>query len=158
MTIFKKKKERKKEYRICFLFVFCNRFYPSQAQAIADQILQDYFNDKEYDEEVTQSWSMDVCNAIRKKVVGLFSFFLFPYFLSTSEDLNIPRYKIIVQATVGEIKDHGVRVTSRCLWNTDTDNFASASFTNVLPLSISFFVRVIFFFIHSYRLVYGFLS
>ena len=40
------------------------------------------------------------------------------------------RYKIIVQVTIGELRDQGVRVASRSLWDTNTDNYASASFQN----------------------------
>lgn len=42
----------------------------------------------------------------------------------------IPRYKVVVQVTMGERKDQDVRVTSRCLWDTETDNYASASMQN----------------------------
>lgn len=46
-------------------------------------------------------------------------------------DADLPRYKIIVQVVLGEMKNQGVRVASRCLWDTDTDNYASVSFKNV---------------------------
>mmetsp|Transcript_15132 Transcript_15132/g.31990 ORF Transcript_15132/g.31990 Transcript_15132/m.31990 type:complete len:106 (-) Transcript_15132:150-467(-) len=45
-------------------------------------------------------------------------------------ELNIPRYKIIVQVTIGQMKNQGVSVGSRCLWDTATDNYASARFQN----------------------------
>jgi hypothetical protein len=44
--------------------------------------------------------------------------------------LNIPRYKLVTQVTIGQSKDQGVRITSRCLWDTATDNYATASFQN----------------------------
>ena len=44
--------------------------------------------------------------------------------------LDVPRYKIIVQVTVGQMKDQGVKITSRCLWDTATDNYTTASFQN----------------------------
>ena len=44
---------------------------------------------------------------------------------------NIPRYKIVVQVALGEMREQGVRVASRCLWDPVTDNHASAAFTNV---------------------------
>lgn len=44
--------------------------------------------------------------------------------------LHIPRYKLVTQVTVGQMKDQGVRITSRCLWDTSTDNYATASFQN----------------------------
>lgn len=40
------------------------------------------------------------------------------------------RYKIVVQVTIGHMKDQGVRVASRCLWDTHTDNYASVHFKN----------------------------
>jgi len=43
----------------------------------------------------------------------------------------MPRYKIIVQGTLGQMKDQGVRVASRCLWDTSVDNYASTTFSNV---------------------------
>lgn len=46
-------------------------------------------------------------------------------------ELDLPRYKIVVQVTIGEMKSQGVRVASRCLWDTDSDNYASYSFKNV---------------------------
>ena len=45
--------------------------------------------------------------------------------------MNVPRYKIIVQVTIGELKDQGIRVASRCLWDVSTDNYTSVSYTNV---------------------------
>ena len=45
-------------------------------------------------------------------------------------ELNIPRYKIVVQVGLGEVRGQGVRVASRCLWDTESDNQASYSFKN----------------------------
>jgi len=41
------------------------------------------------------------------------------------KELNYPRYKYIVMATIGENKDGGIKSVSRCLWNTDYDNTVS---------------------------------
>lgn len=43
----------------------------------------------------------------------------------------MPRYKIVVQAALGEKRKQGARVASRCLWDINTDNYASYSFENV---------------------------
>jgi hypothetical protein len=45
--------------------------------------------------------------------------------------MNIPRYKIIVQGTIGQLRDQGIRIASRCLWDVSTDNYTSVSYTNV---------------------------
>lgn len=44
--------------------------------------------------------------------------------------LSIPRYKLVTQVTIGQSKDQGVSISSRCLWDTATDNYATASFKN----------------------------
>ena len=44
--------------------------------------------------------------------------------------MNIPRYKVIVQVTIGQMKDQGVKITSRSLWDTSTDNYATVCFQN----------------------------
>ena len=47
------------------------------------------------------------------------------------QELNIPRYKIVVQVTIGEMRSQGIRVASKCLWDADSDNYASYSYQNV---------------------------
>lgn len=54
-----------------------------------------------------------------------------------SGQLHLPRYKIIVQTTVGQMRNQGIRVASRCLWDLNTDNYASASYTNVREIETS---------------------
>ena len=44
--------------------------------------------------------------------------------------LDIPRHKIVVQVTIGQMKDQGVKIASRCLWDPATDNYVAVSFQN----------------------------
>ena len=44
---------------------------------------------------------------------------------------GLPRFKFLCQATVGENNGQSLRVSSRCLWNKDTDRSATATWTNV---------------------------
>ena len=46
-------------------------------------------------------------------------------------DLKFPRYKIVVQVVLGQVRQQGVKVASRCLWDADADNHASYTFENV---------------------------
>mmetsp|Transcript_16133 Transcript_16133/g.16265 ORF Transcript_16133/g.16265 Transcript_16133/m.16265 type:complete len:133 (+) Transcript_16133:141-539(+) len=91
------------------------RFYPSQARAIAQKITEEELKDQEFDEGDALGWSNTISDKIREAVVT---------------NLNIMRYKVIVQTTIGQMKDQGVRVASRCLWDIQTDNYASISYTN----------------------------
>lgn len=50
--------------------------------------------------------------------------------LTTDISINLKRYKILVQCFIGENKGQGVRIGSRCLWDTSTDNVVSAEYDN----------------------------
>ena len=47
--------------------------------------------DKEYDEDDSKEWAITICDKIKKGVM----------------DLKMPRYKIIVQVNIGQMKDQG---------------------------------------------------
>ena len=55
------------------------------------------------------------------------------------------RYKFVVQVSVGENNGQGVRVSSRCYWDEDTDDVAFVSFVND-----KFFVLVCAFAVYLY--------
>ncbi|CAM9486983.1 unnamed protein product [Chrysoparadoxa australica] len=88
------------------------KFYPSEVRAIAQKAVNQELDGKQYDEEEAKEWSLNIADEIRAEV----------------SKLNITRYKIVVQVTVGQMKAQGVRVASRCLWDTATDNYASVSY------------------------------
>ena len=46
------------------------------------------------------------------------------------KDLNYIRYKLVVQVSIGQKRGQGVRLASRCLWDTSTDNFTTTFFEN----------------------------
>jgi hypothetical protein len=46
----------------------------------------------------------------------------------------MPRYKVVVQSVIGEVRGQGVRVTSRCLWDQETDSYVSFNWNNVRGL------------------------
>jgi hypothetical protein len=48
----------------------------------------------------------------------------------TLPELQFDRYRFVVDVTLGEFKGQGVRLGSRCLWDTATDSSATASFRN----------------------------
>lgn len=44
--------------------------------------------------------------------------------------LGYERYKLIVQVTLGQKKGQAMRLVSRSLWDTSTDNFATTYYEN----------------------------
>lgn len=74
------------------------------------------------------------------------------HIITDTAHLSRSRYKIVVQTTVGQLKDQGIRVASRCLWDPNTDNYSSTSFSNVCVVDL-FLHRSVFLFAglqHSY--------
>ena len=45
--------------------------------------------------------------------------------------MNLARYKYVVQVVIGEQRGEGVRMGSRCFWDSETDNVASETYINV---------------------------
>lgn len=45
--------------------------------------------------------------------------------------LDYDRYKFVVQVLIGERREQGVYFGTRCFWDSNTDNQASDTFTNV---------------------------
>ena len=92
------------------------KFYPSRAKAIAEETMKEVLDGMTYDEEEAKFWSTEISDKVREAV---------------KSSLSIPRFKVIVQTTVGQLADQGVRIASRCLWDVSTDNYATASYKNV---------------------------
>ena len=71
-------------------------------------------DNKEYCEDSAKEWITSIGNSIKSEI----------------KCLMVPRYKIVVQVTIGQMKDQGVSVASRCLWDITFDNYTSVNFTN----------------------------
>ncbi len=95
------------------------RFYASQAKAICESVTASVLDKKAWRGEEEPLWSVQIAEHVKARI---------------KQEMNIPRYKIVVQVIIGEMKDQGVRVASKCLWDADTDNYASCSYRNVRPL------------------------
>jgi len=50
------------------------------------------------------------------------------------------RYKLVVDVTIGEYTGQGVRISSRAIWDTSTDSYASSTYRhgNVFVTAIVF--------------------
>ena len=44
--------------------------------------------------------------------------------------LGLPRFRFVCTVTIGQVKGQSVRMASRCVWDTERDNFVSESFRN----------------------------
>jgi hypothetical protein len=76
---------------------------------IIKQIMEKHLKDAAYEDAPCQSASITLSSEIKEEV----------------KKLNIPRYKVIVQCVIGELIGEGAFLSSRCLWDTDSDNYAT---------------------------------
>ncbi|CAE7491305.1 tctex1d1-b [Symbiodinium microadriaticum] len=80
------------------------KMLPSKVTAVIKNVMESYLQDKEYAVEDAKAWTLDLSNEIKASV---------------KQDLNIPRYKIIVQVVIGEQASQ-----------VNSDNWASYTFEN----------------------------
>ena len=78
---------------------------------IEDVILRN-LKDREYDHATAKSQAEAIADQIKMQVKAL----------------SIPNYKIVVQTVIGDITGQGVRVASKCLWDSQNDNWASFTY------------------------------
>ena len=93
---------------------FENKFRP---QAVKEQIrivLNEELGGKTYNDKDAQVWSKTISDTLRTKM----------------KEMNFERYKVVVQTVIGEQHGEGVKMGMRCLWDSDTDTYASDVFIN----------------------------
>jgi len=90
------------------------RFIPRQVEAIIKEVMDKKLKKAKFDDAKCKQLALELCSEIKERV----------------KDLNIPRYKVVLQSVIGEVKGQGAYIASRCLWDTETDNYASFSMKN----------------------------
>ena len=90
------------------------KFNSSTAKRIMSGVLQSYLEGERYDKNLCTSLAKNLADVMKERM----------------KDQGFScRYKYVCVVTMGEKKEQGMAVCSRCVWNTDTDNYASASFS-----------------------------
>jgi len=116
------------------------KFYPSQAKKIAEDVLNWEMRESS-SEDVAENGTIGGSSRINEKLMEDWIDFgddveSIAKDLSDKirkrckKELNLPRYKLVVQVTLGQRNNQGVQISSRCLWDTATDNYAAASYQN----------------------------
>ena len=91
-----------------------NKFRPGPTKEIIRDVLQSKLDKATYSMETTQLLTKQVADDIKDRL----------------KELMLPRYKIVVQVSIGEQKGQGVRMGTRCFWDGDTDSYASETYSN----------------------------
>ena len=87
-------------------------FNPSKVEAVLESELR-YLEDVNYEPETARKMAVELSNTIKSKIK--------PFF---------PRYKVVVQVTIGGKGSQGVKVASKCFWDKERDNYASYTVTS----------------------------
>lgn len=93
---------------------FQERFQAVTVKEVIHAVMNDELGGKKYTVEEAEVWTKNIATSVRNKVKGL----------------GFKRYKYVVQVVLGEQHGAGVKIGSRCLWDADTDNYASDVFWN----------------------------
>ena len=91
-----------------------NKFQASKVKAIIAEVLESHLKEEKYDPKASRQMVKTLTEIIKGRV----------------KDLNYERYKIVCMVTIGQLKDQGVRVGSRCCWDPKWDTFATGNFKN----------------------------
>ena len=83
-------------------------------QKLLSETIKERLHDTTYDPLKSAQIAKELADTIKERV----------------KNLNFTRYKLVVQVTVGEKTGQAIRLASRCLWDTATDNFASDFYEN----------------------------
>ena len=88
-----------------------SKFCAPKIQALMQDILEDMLqNQNGYDAKICSSMSQCITDTIKAKVKGL----------------GYHRYKLIVHVIMAQDSAQGLEVGSRCVWDNERDNFATA--------------------------------
>ncbi|XP_061166092.1 dynein light chain Tctex-type 5-like [Saccostrea echinata] len=89
------------------------KFNPSSVEKMMKGVLESYLDGEVYEHKMCANLAQNLSDVIKSRV----------------KDLGFPRYKLVCNVLIGENANQALIMTSRCLWNSDTDNFAQAHFS-----------------------------
>lgn len=90
------------------------KFQNFKVYRVLEQILKERMEGQKYDPVKGAQTAKQLAEDLREKVKAL----------------GYDRYKLVVQVTLGQTKGQAMRITSRCLWDTNSDDYASAFYQN----------------------------
>merc|ERR1712060_1004467 len=90
------------------------KFDRAKVQTVATETIKSKMEGAAYDPVRSAQTAKELSDMIKEKV----------------KKLGYDRYKLMVQVTVGQKRGQGIRLATRCLWDTSSDNFASEYYEN----------------------------
>ncbi|CAJ1060764.1 tctex1 domain-containing protein 2 [Xyrichtys novacula] len=91
-----------------------HKFKPAVVKECIREVVRERLSGLRYDPEEVPELSRSLADCIKDKV----------------KNSGFDRYKLVVQVVIGEQRGQGVKMSSRCLWDADTDSYAEDVFMN----------------------------
>ena len=95
-------------------------FIPRKAEIVIQETFDSRLLHVKYDPVRSKILAKDLATIINKKI----------------KDLELPRYKTVSSVTIVENRGQGLEIATRCIWNTNTDNYATYTYTNKSLIAI----------------------
>ena len=89
-------------------------FVPYRVEFLIKDLLETELKGVKYDPTLCSSLAQDLCVKIKER----------------TKRLDYPHHRFVCQVIIGQDTEHNVQISSRCLWNHTTDNFAASTFRN----------------------------
>uniref|UniRef100_A0AAQ4R5E6 Dynein light chain Tctex-type 2B n=1 Tax=Gasterosteus aculeatus aculeatus TaxID=481459 RepID=A0AAQ4R5E6_GASAC len=93
-----------------------HKFKPAIVRECIREIVRERLSGKRYEPEEVTELSRSLAECIKDKV----------------KNAGFDKYKLVVQVVIGEQRGEGVKMSSRCFWDADTDNHAEDVFINFI--------------------------
>lgn len=95
---------------------YSNRIFNiNEVKLLLEDLIQEKLNEEsEYDSNKSKELSKELSQIIKDAI----------------KKLNYEKYKYIIQVVIGQYQNENLMMTCRCLWDIQTDNYASYIYSN----------------------------
>ena len=91
-----------------------HKFKRRAVEMVVEGVIAEEIGDKPYNFQDSVQMAKDICAKVQERV----------------KEMDYIRYKLVVQTFIAEAGNQGIRISSRCLWDPDTDGFAEFTYSN----------------------------
>ncbi|CAL8317717.1 unnamed protein product [Gadus morhua 'NCC'] len=95
---------------------------------ILKDVLGSYLQEEKYDAELCRQMTKTISEVVKARI----------------KELLIPRYKMVVLISIGQLGEQSMYLGSRCLWDAASDTFATHAFKNSSLLAVASVYAVYF--------------
>ncbi|NXO98560.1 TC1DA protein, partial [Certhia brachydactyla] len=97
------------------------RFPVAAVDGILREVVENALREQRYEPGPCREAARDIAEAVKERVKAL----------------AVPRYKLVVVAHVGQLGGQSLQISSRCLWDAQSDTFSSYTFQNTSLFAVA---------------------